>query len=1110
MIGSSTALSEHSFESDEFFPIKDTIHEIIILYTAGDEVTANVRLRELTDNIITASNKSIEELFSYECLQLVFNFVGDGAHELSLHLMSFLTIFSQNFHKLQEFSNSSSDNLHAFLKPLRHIDNPEILTTYSDFFRDLSFTQDLDLGYTILRHIITGMFSADSFPKVQNFGILLKQLLSPHNIQIADFFLKYLNTYLSENYSEIVGYGKLSALELADRLKSLEASLAFPRSEKQSICERLTILDEENSYMEQQSRTPSMTCVPYPLPQSLQTSWGLINRTSRSSTPTLVMNRESPREYHRKQLYSDQSIDIHSNLEVATELDDRAIDAFFTTVTCLVETLPLAFSLSMDIINMSTESLQQEKHADLTQDSEERRSSLSRDSTLSQGSSAFLLNKSELCRKPSDTGTENRSMSPLSAAANYNKALSPDVFLDKEDLKAQKSMMPPRHTETKRYAESATSIELRVHEAVRLSIDSNSSATPTIRTPTGESVQQPCLAEAELTPIPEYSNRAQESDDQAFQDLFNAHFMPSMLDDEAPPVPILGSRASGSDFQCTQFSYNTFPVLPQNSESDNPSFQLITMSHRPAISQSLVDQAQQYLQMIKIFIHRTALLLSDTAVSMFVKLKMLNLLLLLSNEAREHKYVEFFTIMTESSCYDSLIHLSIKTEHGSVLHSLAYSLLTTAMSILKTFALNSSMMTAILHKIRLVYDMNLLCTGQKALQCHSFQEFVDYLAVNGLYPLRRRTSLISMYLGLVKYWICTCCGYDFSFSGLFAQTHSARTSVQETGSGIDSSIACANSNLLGSRFATYDSAGPETLQRSSFQSGNTSLLPNFINFSNPNNRCILVPIPGITGDVSILLMKRFLSIFVLSTRTARYFYHMQPIQYYSTPTGRIVALNTSLRASVPPPVSASPATSSLAIHPRQNGADHSGDSPKPLVTSVTSILPHSVVLSSYMQKSINWPGRSTLREEDLVNPYSPSGDEESLETNINKTTSRYTNTDKQNPSQKIVTRYTIEVPQSPTRLSHLTDARAGTSEISLLESTSLLVASATGSSVTHSAAHEMSNSASVKPPLSPEIPAEVSQTPVECEILSDLSDSLVPDIVRQYKDSAVSPAIPTL
>lgn len=234
------------------------------------------------------------------------------------------------------------------------------------------------------------MFSADSFPKVQNFGILLKQLLSPHNIQIADFFLKYLNTYLSENYSEIVGYGKLSALELADRLKSLEASLAFPRSEKQSICERLTILDEENSYMEQQSRTPSMTCVPYPLPQPLQTSWGLINRTSRSSTPTLVMNRESPREYHRKQLYSDQSIDIHSNLEAAIELDDRAIDAFFTTVTCLMETLPLAFSLSMDIINMSTESLQQEKHADLTQDFEERRSSVSRDSTLSQGSSVFF------------------------------------------------------------------------------------------------------------------------------------------------------------------------------------------------------------------------------------------------------------------------------------------------------------------------------------------------------------------------------------------------------------------------------------------------------------------------------------------------------------------------------------------------------------------------------------------------------------------------------------------------------------------------------------------------------------------------------------------------
>lgn len=134
MISSSTALSEHSFESDEFFPIKDTINEIIMLYTAGDEVAANVKLRELTDNIITASSKSIDELFSYKCLHLIFSFVGDGAHELSLHLLSFLTIFSQNFHKLQEFSSSSTGNLNAFLKPLRHIDNPEILVTYSDFF----------------------------------------------------------------------------------------------------------------------------------------------------------------------------------------------------------------------------------------------------------------------------------------------------------------------------------------------------------------------------------------------------------------------------------------------------------------------------------------------------------------------------------------------------------------------------------------------------------------------------------------------------------------------------------------------------------------------------------------------------------------------------------------------------------------------------------------------------------------------------------------------------------------------------------------------------------------------------------------------------------------
>lgn len=1113
MISSSTALSEHSFESDEFFPIKDTINEIIMLYTAGDEVAANIKLRELTDNIITASSKSIDELFSYKCLHLIFSFVGDGAHELSLHLLSFLTIFSQNFHKLQEFSSSSTGNLNAFLKPLRHIDNPEILVTYSDFFRDLSFTQNLNLGYTILAHIITSMFSEDSFSKVQNFGAVLKQLLSPHNIQIADFFLKYLNIYLFENYSEIVGYGKLSALELADKLRSLEATLAFPRNEKQSICERLTILDEESAHMEQRSRTPSLaqnlTYAPCPLPQTLQTSWGVINRTSRSCTPILIANREHPGDYQRRQLCIDQCLDTHSVPETATELDDRAMDAFFTAITCLMETLPLGFSLAMDIITMSRESLQQDEQIDLTQDFEERRFSGSVDSTLSQGSFVFLTNKSGPCRKPSDVGPGNRSISPFPTTISYSKALSPDVFLDKEELKVQKPMMPPRHTETKRPAESAASTDMRVYETMRLSIDSNSSSTPLLRTPTGESAQPPSLTETELTPIPEHSNRVQENDEQTFQDLFNAHFMPSTVDDEVPFMPTLGQRGSGSDFQCAHVTHNTFQTLAHNSESDNPSFQVITIPNRATINPSLIDQAQQYLQTIKIFIHRTALLLSDPAVSIFIKLKMLNLLLLLSNEAREHKYTEFFTIMTESSCYDSIIHLSIKTEQGSVLHGLAYSLLTAAMNTLKTFALKSSMMTAILHKIRLVYDMNLLYTGQKALQCRSFQEFVDYLSVNGLYPLRSRTSLISLCLGLVKYWISTCCGYDFSFSGLFTQAYSMQTSTQEIGLGIDSSTARAN-NLSGSRSAAYDSAEPEVLHNSSCHSNNTSMLPNFINFANPNNRCVLVPIPGIVGEVSILLMKRFLSVFVLSTRTARYFYHMHPIQYYSTPTGRIVALNTSLRASIPPPPSALLAASSLASNSHQSGVYPPSDSPKQLVTSVTGALPHSVVLSSYMQKSINWPGHSTLREEDLVGPCSMSGDDELLETNMSRTTSRYTNTDKQNLSQKIVTRYTIEVPQSPIRLSHLTDARAGTSGISLLESTSLLVASATGSSVTHSAAHEMPSSSSAIPPPSSGNFAEAPRTPNECETLSDLSDSLVPDIVHQYKDLPMSPTVSIL
>lgn len=1119
MIGSSAAFSEHSIESDEFFPIKDTVHEIIVLYTSGDETAANIRLRELTDNIITASNKSIDELFSYECLRLIFNFVGDGAHELSLHLMSFLTIFSQNFHKLQEFSSSSTNNLNSFLKPLRHIDNQEILTTYSDFFRDLSFTQSPDLGYTILMHIITSMFSADSFSKVQNFGIVLKQLLSPHNIQIADFFLKYLNTYISENYSEIVGYGKLSAIELSDRLRSLEATLAFPRSEKQSICERLTILDEETAYMEQRSRTPSLACVPCPLPQSLQTSWGIINRTSRSCTPVLVVNSDSPRNYQQMQLRNDQCLDIHLAQDTAADLDDTAIDAFFTAVTCLMETLPLAFSLSMDIISMSNESMQQEERIDLTQDFEERRLSGSVDSTLSHGSSTFLVHKNEPCRKPSDARSSNRSISPFPAIVNCTKTFSPDTFFDKDEFKVQRPMMPPRHTDTKRYAENTTYTELRVCDAVRLSVDSNDSVSPTIQTPTGETAQPICLTETELTPTPDHSAKVQQRDDQTFQDLFNAHFMPSTVDDEVPAMPILEtmsrSRSSGSDFQCAQFNQNIFQTIAHNSESDNPSFQMITIPNRTVINPCLMDQAQQYLQMIKIFIYRTALLLSDTAVSMFVKLKMLNLLLLLSNEAKEHRYKEFFTIMTESSCYDSIIHLSIKTEHGSVLHSLAYNLLTTAMSILKTFALNSSMMTAILHKIKLVYDTNLLYTGQKALQCRTFQEFVDYLSVNGLYPLRNRTSLISMYLGLVKYWIHTCCGYEFSFSGLFSQTHSTCASAQEAASTMDSSTPYAQGNFSGSRsatHATYDSAGPEAdvLHRSSCYSNNTSMLPNFINFANPNNRCILVPIPGIVGDVSILLMKRFLSIFVLSTRTARYFYHMNPIQYYSTPTGRIVALNASLRASVPPPASASLVTSSPTIHSRQSGPDQSSDSPKPLATSITSALPHSIVLSSYMQKSVNWPGRSSLREEDLIDPYSISGEEESLETNISKTTSRYTDTEKKNPSQKIVTRYTIEVPQSPTRLSHLTDVHAGISGISLLESTSLLVASATGSSTTHSIVHDTSISASNKQPLGSEVLKGTLQTPDECEPLSDLSDSLVPEIVNQYKELSISPSVSVL
>lgn len=828
-------------DSEDPQQILDMLHEVTRLYRAGEEAEASDRLHAMTDLVITASEALASTLFSPEALTCIFRFVGEKAHELSLHLLSFLSVFTHNYHHLETFVAGSQENLDIFLSALDHADNLELASTYADFAREFDLHTHKDLGVLLVNAVVTRMFAATSFDGSQNLGMILRQLLLPNNTHLASILLDYLVSYLNENCGRLMGY-PLADEQLDDYLHHLDSRSCYPRRSSIACPSARSSIYSADKRLPRHSFSDAPTlCQDASLTISsavpanyLQASARALSHSTSETISVPMRRRSITSQASPTPLVVSPLIEMKSTPSVAR--GTSSLDEFLIQITCLAEALPLAFTVVIRLLSDSAPRLCGGSSFGGSSVSTENAFAPHIATTTIGG--AYGTGSQTLAQKEADSPEPPSSPLALDIGIDdvrnvrFSDVIQPGP---REEPQMHRSLIPPRHKDLKRPSDAFKDrdSEGRVF---------NSSALDSAAFQAEEE-----MIEETILPLQKDASHPDAIDTDAhFQSLFDAHFT-----SEADPRPsefLLERDQADSDVDAT----TTFACFGSRNTSTN----------------DLMNCVHRFLQALRIFAARSAIIINDPEVSTFKRVRLVALFGTLGEVAHTYRFSHFFNMLVDTNFYNSLMHLCLKCENMTALHTQAYSLFTMGMATLREFLLTVPMFTAILHKLQQSYDSNLCHTSAKAKRTTSLAHFSDYLLVNGLYAMKHRTSAVSLFLAVIKFWI-TYCRIEFSFKGLFVNTRG------------DDEL-----RKSGDEFRYADSV---------------QYAPNFLAFTGTDVRHTLVHIPGISGLLLESSLKRFLSIFILSSRTSQYFFLLHPVHVIDTPRGSSIKLDLT----VPPTVDTS-------------------------------------------------------------------------------------------------------------------------------------------------------------------------------------------------------------
>jgi len=183
--------------------VHDALTRISERLDAGREAEASSILKKLTDHYITATTSDIDSLFQEETLVQIFTIVEKALNETTLHMLTFLSVFYNNYEMIRRFVTSGPENLAVFLGPLKYLENNEVCSSYCDFLKDTIYTDEA-FGATIIGALFAELESEASRHKAQNVGHVLSVLVIGQNEGMCYNMFAVTEKYIESTFKPLM------------------------------------------------------------------------------------------------------------------------------------------------------------------------------------------------------------------------------------------------------------------------------------------------------------------------------------------------------------------------------------------------------------------------------------------------------------------------------------------------------------------------------------------------------------------------------------------------------------------------------------------------------------------------------------------------------------------------------------------------------------------------------------------------------------------------------------------------------------------------------------------------------------------------------------------
>lgn len=280
----------------------------------------------------------------------------------------------------------------------------------------------------------------------------------------------------------------------------------------------------------------------------------------------------------------------------------------------------------------------------------------------------------------------------------------------------------------------------------------------------------------------------------------------------------------------------------------------------------------------------------------------------ISTVGKANSLTSIATLLVKSSLVHSLLRLGQRHKDASILHANIREIVTNCNDLLSEFLVPSEILEEELRSIAAKEEVNIYYTTLRASLSPSYQHFVDYLSCNGLYPIKHRTSFVSMLLAVIKDWVTVRNGIAWEYLSLFRNNGLEKLS----GAVPDRSRSSQTDRSWFPRKGTsqflspiIESTGDEdssymperSIQDPSLQSANSADCPRLgLRSSNiRNSRTSIIPLPGLRSVRLKADLYRFLSTFIVSNKVAKHLFTKKPTMPDSMKNDQ-VAVSLSLNA----------------------------------------------------------------------------------------------------------------------------------------------------------------------------------------------------------------------